>query len=236
MANPEIQLAWGGGVWKRCDRRVVRPVLESAIALTTDATDYLDLTFAVPKTCSSWRVARRDKFAGECIDVNNFDVHFPVDHIKHRKLGSQLVELTITTLHELTHAIRLEHFQGDDLIELAATEGLAYVSGDLLTDALFSKGEGHNARSYIDRRHAGQHDNIKSEFARLADLEARAVIDDDAVCEIFDEWFVGSGSGAPRALVFAVGEVNRRLDEGNQFADLMHWPAHELLDMNRTGL
>ena len=136
MENPGIEIAWGGGAWRKNHKRVVEQNVLDAAELAEYGVEMLDIRYKEPKTMTVWRVAKHEPTAGVSYSSREFDIHIPVHHIKHRKIARQFAALTMTVIHEMMHSIRSEEFKSENLLECAATEGLAYMSEDLLSSEI----------------------------------------------------------------------------------------------------
>jgi len=230
MENPGIEIAWGGGPWRKNHKRVVEQSVLDATELAEYGIEMLDITYVEPKTMTIWRVAKHEPTSGVSYSSKEFDLHVPVHHIKHRKVARQFASLTMTVIHEMTHSIRSEEFNGDNLIECAATEGLAYMSEDLLSSEilLYDELSFNGERAFIE--HGLEYNTVKKQLlnANHASLE-----DNDRYNREHANWF-GPGSGIMGAVI-GVNEVCRRLSEGNEFNELIHWPAEEILDITNAS-
>ena len=230
MENPGIEIAWGGGIWRKNHKRVVEQSVLDATELAEYGIEMLDVNYSEPKTMTVWRVAKHEPTAGVSYSAQEFDLHIPVHHIKHRKIAKQFAELTMTVIHEMTHSIRSEEYNGDNLLECAATEGLAYMSEDLLSSEilLYDEISFNGEHAFIE--HGLEYNSVKKRFVNAHEVSLE---DDDRYNIEHENWF-GPYSEIMGA-VLGVNEVCRRLSEGNEFRDIMHWPAEEILDITNDS-
>lgn len=230
MENPGIEIAWGGGPWRKNHKRVVKQSVLDATELAEYGVEMLDLRYEEPKTMTVWRVAKHEPTAGVSYSSQEFDLHIPVHHIKHRKVARQFASLTMTVIHEMTHSIRSETFNDENLLECAATEGLAYMSEDLLSSEvlLYDELSFNGERAFI--KHGLEYNTVKK---RLLNAYEVSLDSDDRYNQEHAHWF-GPGHEIMGA-VLGINEVCRRLSEGNEFSDLMHWPAEEILDIGNAS-
>lgn len=231
MNNPGIEIAWGGGIWRKNQKRVIEEPIVCARDLATYGLEHLGLTYEQPKKLTVFKVAKHCTIAGESKGPVEMDIHIPVHHIKYRKVAAMIAELAETVLHETAHCIRSEQFDHETLIETAASEGLAYVSEDLVSNALLPSTEANYLGSCIDLGTSAQYDRVKAD---LVDNSECSVPDTPEALATYEEWFCDDGYGIPPGVLIGVTEVYRRLKEGNTIAHLMTQPAEEILDLSSS--
>lgn len=231
MDNPGIEIAWGGGIWRKNQKRVIEEPIRCAKDLATYGLEHLGVSYEMPKKLTVFKVAKHCIVAGESKGPVDMDIHIPVHHIKYRKVAAMIAELAETVLHETTHCIRSERYDFDTLVETAASEGLAYVSEDIVSNALLPAIEASYLGSCIERATSAEYDMAKASLLDCSDLSVPNTPD---ALAIYEEWFCDDGSGIPPGVLIGVTEVYRRLAEGNTIADMMSWPAEEILDLNTS--
>ena len=230
MENPGVKIAWGGGPWRKNHKRVVRENIYDATELAEHGIDMLDVNYETPKLMTIWRVAKQDPTAGVSHDATNFDIHIPVHHIKHRKIARNFADLTMTIVHEMTHSIRSEKFEESNIFEDAATEGLAYMSEDLVAPEILVDSEiaFNGVSNHLG--HGSDYDSLKN---RLHNSHQVSLEDEERLNIELDQWF--SPYGSMLGVALGINEVCRRLSEGNEFNDLMQWPAEAILDVSNSS-
>jgi hypothetical protein len=229
MNSPGIEVAWGGGVWRRSQRRVIEDSIHCAKDLAEYGLDYLGLTYEQTKKLTVYKVAKHSSIAGESKGPVEMDIHIPVHHIKHRKVAATLAGLANTVLHETVHCIRSENFNTESIVETAASEGLAYISEDIVGNALLPQADPSSLRNLVNIASSVHHDIAK---ACLLDDDELSLPDTPEAIQVFDIWFGDNCGRIPQGVLIGVTEVCRRLEEGNSIADMMHWPAEEILDLD----
>lgn len=228
MANPEIEIAWGGGSWQRGHRKVVRPVVSTVADLAVMTADEMGVTYNEPKKLHVWRCSRTWPEAGSNSSAVDMELYIQVSHIKHRTVARKAIEYYLTTVHELTHAVRREsHPDTNDLAEHVASEGLAYVCEDLATDMFLSDDEKLYHGDLIDPGPSSTYDGLKKSLA--GDCSTELLEGQDTA--VLDLWLGYETDQMPPGIVVGVTEVYRRLIEGNDFADMVRWPADQILDL-----
>lgn len=231
MNNPGIEIAWGGGRWPNRQKKVARPTIQTAIDFNSLAIEEIGFDFQQPKKVNIWRCARSEADWASSDGPTDIDVYIRVDHIKHRKVGMFLAEMTIALGHELTHAIRSEHFDDQSLVEHIASEGLAHVAEDTFSQIVLGS---ENAVQYFNL--VSQYSS-ESEYAAMrsylySNRNYTWTQGDTAEDETFNEWLEVAGSAPPPGIIVGVNEVQKRLAEGNTIVDLMTWPAEQILDLS----
>lgn len=234
MANPEIQLAWGGGGWPSSQRKIVRPTVQTAIDFCGLTYDEIGLSYRLPKVVNVWRCGRNEDTWGTSDGPTSIDLHVRADHIKHRKVGLYFAEYALATGHELAHAVRSEYFNFRSLIEDIASEGIANVIEDTLDRVIFGD---ENSMLLADLKGLYSSDDGYSEIRkRLLQNRDHSWSADAKHDEIRDFWLETGGDTPPDGLIVGITEVQRRLQEGNTILELMAMPAEHILDLNPREL
>jgi hypothetical protein len=233
MAGPSLELAWGGGVWARRDRRVVEPVVRPALEQVEFALEEIGIGYGEPKTVNVWRCARSEDTWGTARGVSSVDLHIRTDHIKHRKVARFFHELLETTGHELLHTVREEYFPDTGPVERAASEGIAYSGEDFIETITRGPRTGLSiGEAMLCYGTAVNYNALKSRLADLQDYRwPQAMLDDVADDPQRIVWFELNGAAPPAGMLVGVIEVQKRLAEGRSLAELMTWPPEEILDL-----
>lgn len=220
-------------MWPKRQRRVVEPVVRPALEQVEGVCEDLGLDFREQKTVNVWRCARSEDTWGVARDVTQIDLHIRTDHIKHRKVVRFFDDLTKTVGHELLHTIREEYFVDDGPIERVASEGLAYSGEDLIEVMCLGGGEGDLIGEAMLRHAKGaRYDAVKARLVGMRDHRwPQAMLDNVADDPQRVAWFEMNGNMPPAGVLIGVVEVQRRLSEGNDFAQIMTWPAEEILNL-----
>ena len=229
MANPEVEIIWGGRSWSRNHRKVVRPIISAAADLACSAVEALGVEYKDPKRLSIWKCLRNWPDAGANYSSVDMDIYVRGDHIRHRKVARKIVSHCLTATHEITHAVRREKQPDqDDLIEHIASEGLAYVSEDLVSELLLTKEEIFYFGDCINIKQSISYDRLKSRLRPTELAEARG---DTTIDDGLDGWMQFESDSLPPGIIIGITEVYRRLVEGNKFSNIIEWPADQILDL-----
>jgi hypothetical protein len=230
MANPKIELTWGGNGWKRSERRAVRPFVECAVELAEGFFDEAGFEYHVAKQATVWRWDRRSTIVGASTNAQDFELYVRHDHIKHRKVAASMQDLALTAVHEALHSIRSEHYDDYNLMEQVASEGIAYVGEDIAQERLLLPIERFYVGDLVQVAATPLFDQLKSMLAQ-DDKDSRG--DDVLVDKALDAWLPGTYNyaGLPPGLTVGITEIYRRMCEGHELAALMDWPAEQLLDL-----
>lgn len=221
MANPEIEIAWGGGQWRPVDRRACRPAVAVALSLASDGLDYFGIECQAPKRAEVCRVGRRYPDSGASSDAKNFELyiqHNPV--IKRRKVERFTPFIASTSFHEIVHCVRYEAVPEDTLLEICASEGIAHVAESQFDKILLSPSE------LSPQRTPEWDTGLQAEL-----LEAMAL--DEGEPDSYEAWFDNSGSLVypPAGVSLGVLAVQRKVDAGYEIADIITMPTEEILDL-----
>ena len=78
--------------------------------------------------------------------------------------------------------------------------------------------------------HGSDYDSLKN---RLHNSHQVSLEDEERLNIELDQWF--SPYGSMLGVALGINEVCRRLSEGNEFNDLMQWPAEAILDVSNSS-
>lgn len=225
MSSPEsIEIAWGGGRWNGGHKRAVRPVLEAAASLAQEGLEYVDISWELPKSVTVWQANNRIPDAGAAVDAQNFELWLPYNLVKRRKIASRFVELMLTVSHEITHCARFEFADADDIVERAASEGIAYHAEASVGEALL---EYNVLPPPMSQQEVAVLSACFFEDAALAEASSSEFQD-----EMIDHWFsraVGQGGFMTAGDMIGITAVGRHLDSGVTFPELMVMDAQDVM-------
>jgi len=221
--NPEVEVIWGGGGWHRSHRRYMRPYVEGAVDLATEAVQSLGIRYSHPKRASIRRCGNSYPAVGENQDQTGFRLFIRNDDYRRHKAAVRFGTYATASAHELTHAARHERFGNWDLLEEIASEGIAHVAEDLVTQDLGMVED----YLYMEIVNAMAVDHQAAKRALVMDYEAYG--NDDSV---IDHWFDWDSPYIDRGVVLGVAEVQKRLVEGHAIGEIIDWPPERVLDLS----
>ncbi len=139
MSVPEIDIRFGGGTWRRSDKRYLAPIVSCAVDIAKDGINYYGIHTEQPKVAKVYLCGRNYPSAGESTGATEFELNFRAVDVKRKKIFNNELRRKHsvgTVFHELLHSVRSEYFEHDAIEELIATEGISYVGAELLLDEL----------------------------------------------------------------------------------------------------
>lgn len=228
MNGPRTEIAWGGGKWNGGHKRAVRPNVELALALAEDGLDSLKIVAREPKQAVVWRVRRGYDDTGEAVSSFRFDLHIGSEHIRRRKVERLMLELATTSMHELIHCIRAEEFPAEDIVEMAVTEGLAYVGSYMFASGLMRPEEARIA-TYEATIDDNLLDATRTSFERTARAERAGTVDDMLANEM---WFTSPPDSLSAGILLGINAVQTALGQGASFAELMTVAPDVIMGIN----
>lgn len=221
--NPEVEVVWGGGGWHRSHRRYLRPYVEGAVNLASEAVNSLGINFKHPKQASIRRCGNSYPAVGENQDESGFKLFIRVDDYRRRKAAARFGRYVTASAHELTHSARHERFGDWDLLEEIVSEGIAHTVEDLVLQDLGMTDD--YLYSEIVNSMNRNHDASKHEL--IADYSVNG--NDDIVV---DKWFDWSSPYMDEGVVIGITEVQNRLIEGHAIGEIIDWPPERVLNIS----
>lgn len=231
VVSPGVSREWGGD-WVSSQRKAARPFVDGAIDLACEGLGELDIPIKREKLIRVLRAANNWDTAGSFMDPGLIQLYLAVSDVKHRKLKGKMGLLATVAFHEMIHDERDVHVPGrTDLIEMAATEGLAHYGDSLFGSRLLETGEFYDIRTLIAGLKPDRLDLLTR--ALCADVahdieEARQT----GATDIFDKWFeteVPSLDTYPAGVAVGACHVARHIEAGVELAELMAWPPEDIL-------
>lgn len=222
MANPEIEIAWGGGQWRPVDRRACRDSVSTALALANDGLDLFGIEYHVPKRARICRVARGFPGSGESSGSRNLDLYIPHNPlIKRRKVERYIPHLATTGFHEVLHCVRSEVINKEETLrDTCASEGIAHIAEARFIKLLLPANE-------QDSMVVPPWDiELQAELLDVMDM-------DEGEPYSYDAWFDNLGTDIYPAAGVSLGvlAVQRKVDAGYEIADIITMPTEEILDL-----
>lgn len=230
MSSPGIEIAWGGGAWPRRRKNVVMPTIQGATELAAEALAEAGYEYGQPKRVNIWRTSRSEESLGLSDGATDIVIHVRDDHIKHRKVAKMFITYFLTVGHELTHAIRSEYFPDDSLVERVASEGLAYVTEDLMNSMTLLPGEAPLVGSLVHREAFREVADLKHELVRAHNATASV----EQLESAYSQWTELCGRTPPPGIKVGIVEVYQRLIEGYDLAELISMPAEVVLGLTQV--
>lgn len=228
MTRPTIEMKWGGGKWKTGHKKAVRPYVESALDLTDSALNYLGLSYILEKTATIFRVYDSFPDHGCAVDSANFEMYVRCQDILRNRVSRRLGTLATTSIHELTHCIRMEKVddgEADSLIECVASEGISYWAEYTIAREIMHGPE-------LDHEYGGLFDPMPNKV--MSQLTEHLACDNEEVFDdgIYDVWFDNGGSfhsAGNRLGIICVGNL---LDDGKSLVDIIDMHASEIIGIS----
>lgn len=220
--NPGVEVIWGDGGWHRSHRRYLRPYVEGAVDLATEAVQSLGIRYDHPKRATIRRCGNSYPAVAENQDQAGFRLFVRDDDYRRRKAVARFGVYVTASAHELTHAARCERFGDWDLLEEIASEGIAHLAEDLVTQNLGIAED----YLYTEIVSAMGRNHSKAKHELLLDYQNGK--DDDL---IIDKWFDWDSPYIDDGVVVGITEVHKRLIEGYTIGDIIDWPAERVLDL-----
>ena len=232
MPSAEIDIKYMMG-WNGGHRRHVGPVVRTAVEKIKIASDEYGFEPSVPKVVNVWQVSSTYPVAGEASNASTIDLHFPLRSVRNRKADRLLNLMTVFGFHEFVHCYRMERYTGEDILEFAATEGIAYCAQDMMGGDYCGEDEVFSTKDSIPAYTDEEVKKITAAF--YGDLVRQRAVDisvDDNY-EVHKRWFE---TPIPRCHLtlgetLGVHYAQRHLDKGVQLADLVMWPAEEIIKL-----
>lgn len=226
-----IKLNWGG--WNiPSQRRYVASEIEPAVDV---AEDYVEKVLEIERTAQRLGIYRGERgrnFArGGSASATALELYITKDEIKRRKLGAIFSEIATTLIHELVHCTRVSLFPDKRLIELIASEGLAYYAQASSYAEVFDVPLQETIIGHTDLDLHGEYlvhtlygdkklDEPVAESRKGGATQSRYV----------DQWLRCDSEGFPNCGLLGTWCVRSWIDDyGYDFATLMTMPAEELI-------
>lgn len=231
MPNAEIDVKWMLK-WNSGHRRHVGPVVSTAVEMIKIASNQYGFEPTSPKVANIWQVTSTYPSVGESSSATSFDLFFPYRSVRSRKVRELTGLMTVFAFHEFVHCYRAETFTEEDILEYAATEGLAYNAQDIFNRDLLAGGEvplDGDAMPVFNTRELGR---VTTAFYK--DLAEQRVdgpshkTGDPLHAKWFDIMFVGHLAPGE---VLGINHVKRHLDRGVPIGELVMWPAEEIIKL-----
>jgi hypothetical protein len=227
----ETNITWDGSNWTRPQRRTAAEIVETSVALARDGLNDMGIFSTVPvKTARVCQAVRNYPAGGEADSAVKFDVNFNVLDIRRNKLHRVAQKIPGVVFHELIHCLRFEHFNdGWTLAETAASEGLAYVLGDMFEDQLLRPEEYVSLDKVFKDTHATYEGALR--LSRMLNASEAAYVDYDHLDgEFLRAWTDGDYSLSPLERI-GITAVRLNLHQGMSPASLMVTSPDQILEV-----
>lgn len=221
--NPEVDIIWDDKGWRRSHRRYMRPYVESAINLASDAVQSIGINYNNPKSASIRRCGNSYPAIGENQDDSGFRLFIRVDDYRRRNANKRFGQYVVASAHELTHAARHERYSEWDLLEEVASEGIAHVAEDFVTLDIGIT----NKPLYTEVINTQKINYQVIKNALMSDYEKYGNSDSN-----IDKWFDWDSPYMDEAVVIGIAEVQNRLIEGHSISEIIEWPPERVLDLS----
>lgn len=228
MANPETEIFWGGCDWRPYHRRYIRPYVEGAVELAHVALEHLGVEYHLPKRVRVRRCGNSFPAAAEHggDKPNTVDLFVRVDDYRRHKAPARFGRYLTASAHELVHAARYERFEGWDLLEEVASEGLAHVTEDLVSCELdiIENYTYTEIVSLMGRNWGKIKQNLARDYGRIQS-------DPNMADPIIDSWFDWGSPYMDEGAVLGISAVHQRMIQGHTIGEMINWPAERILDL-----
>ena len=231
MPRPLVELWWGKKspekgihvITGEARRAMLEPKFRQIISVGTDAIQELGVEFHGIKRATFWSVGKKITHYGEAPTESTFYMLMRPPELRGRiDFGFRYQVLE----HELGHCERAWYFPYLSIGELAVSEGIGYQ---------ISKWAKNPVQPWQSRgRHAVDKvmDVPKSEIRRMnrrLEEVADLPVSDNMHADFWTQNGATSGLTLRRAEVVGIAAVNARLDEGDDFPNLLRTPPEEIL-------
>lgn len=230
MQAPSIEMRWGGGKWPNNIKKAVRPWVYAAIGITGDSLSHWGVSFDEPKQVTVFCVGDKYPDLGSAEGVSDVELYLPYKMTKRRKLGRHLIPLALTVLHETVHCIREESVPQNNLLERAASEGIASWAEHVFASELLSAEE-----IEIHGCDLTQLLPLKNERDQLMHLHSDAAFEDafapdsPVLEDLYGKWFDATPQQTPAGTLLGISAVNRLMMDGASVAELMSMPTEQII-------
>lgn len=242
MSSPtEIELVWGRGKWNKSKRQVLRPWIEAAVGIAESGLGFLGLETDRNIRMTVGLATAEINSEASADPLNRVvDIYIPNKDIKRKKMHRIFGGLALTTFHEIVHIVRADKYSEEDLVETAATEGLAYMAEYILASEILTPEETQdNFNDELMLSGVAEQRLIK-DFARdsavidsLIDENGTVDIDDfDLASGILDRWFNPPGKSFPEGASLGFTAVSRLIGLGVGFSEVFQMPAEEIMRLS----
>lgn len=223
MSSPTIELRWGRGLDSHSGnaypyRERLRPVIKSAIDLAKQGLADYNIEFSASKHVEVDLVNPSCTVRASAGVNNTCHLNFMRGEVRRQQLDT--AEVATSLFHEFIHLARYEKVRTLSPIELAASEGLAYMSGyDFGNSIGFNMGK------------TGYYDPVEEVWG-LTKRELRHMrqqfIEESALAsnltgERLYTWFdSGTNKHYPRGVLVGICAISACENDGWEIADLIH--------------
>ena len=218
--NPPIVMARGQG-WSKNAWEQHLPVIEHAAEKAEQGAQGLGIRFR------EWKLGTVDRITpegisyigGRAIDMHTFLLRID-NRIVRPTLRYDSPLLSRDTLHEVIHCTRFEHTGDESVLELAASEGLAYMADELYRQKYYGK---RLVSKFFD-------------FDLDADPQLEARILDNAQQSTYSQdgeraYFTSSVPNWRGGDLYGIQRVKAQLEKGFTISDLISQPAEDVLGL-----
>lgn len=227
MSSPGLELRWGYGFgYKPRKQEIFRPYVRSAIDFALEGMDEIGLPITERKYLWLEQRDPKEKWAGGATG-KSCNVSVTPEEIRRRRID--IIWLAANILHELVHVVHGEYNHDYNMLDVAASEGIAYIAQyNFANELLFRHGRvgpPHRMVEKIRELPKRELNKMEAEFWKAC---AKPYSE-----EVFNDWF----SRQPRPLriargvIVGVSAVSRQLEMGWEIPELVALPPHEVLDV-----
>jgi hypothetical protein len=234
MSTSAIELRWDQGQsnWKRHQRRFVRPIITEALEHAMAGAAAVDIMSQLESILLSRGTNTNKQYGFNNLVDGTVELYLPAKDIRHRKLANQHGLWTQVIFHENTHYARTGYYREFTLLELAASEGLAYCATQLFAARVGMRDEFGVPVDFLRTLPKTDLSAIRDQV--LDAHEAIGVMSLDEIGEgsSFNYWVrtpeVGVYSATEVVGICAVADL---IDRGHNIGELISVPAAELLSV-----
>jgi len=231
VSSFDIEVKWGGE-WKRPARRYASGFVDPALSLVRDFALEQGLLPELPKVAKIWRIPGTFPSSGESLDATNFDLHVLLKDVRYKRLEQYFPDMALTAIHEFLHCLRSESHTEQDVIEISASEGIAHVGEEMLARELLGPWEYDSYDSILpDMNDAKLAAFTDAMYVDRTEQTPFLEVDPGKLDPIHLKWLGGNSRERCLApgVVIGMHHVQRHLDQGVPFPELVHWPADEII-------
>jgi hypothetical protein len=222
VANPEMELYRSSG-WTESLWQAANPMLAEAAWLAEKGIEALGVEYRSPKQGAVRRFKSQEltRYAGQSFGKVKFDLNVVLKSNDDWPVSQLIGSWSSTTIHEVIHCARSEHFRLSDVHERMASEALAYV-GEHLYSTEYSNGMVAATLSKQDLR-----------YNPVLGAKFRQVVAMPSNSEAHKQWYAQATAHhyLSDAELHGIQRVHGQIENGFEFYDLMSASAAEVLDI-----
>jgi hypothetical protein len=242
--NQPIHLLRGEG-WDETTWSIHEPAVKRATQKADQGMEYLGITFERVKIgrLHNQQIPQGEllSLAGLAIGLTSFNIFTNKIHGEKPRAVRTAASWSSTTVHEVVHCARLERYHSNSLVEVAASEGLAYTAQEVYIGKFCAKQLVHSIPEYdletpnpvlLERlKDIAETENKESDAAFYLRMKENAnkqvnASDEEKWFEEYDASpFVRNGS------LIGAQLVRSQVEKGYTLSDLMNLPAGEVLSL-----